>query len=400
VSEPIPTILCLASYFKGTTFLTAAKAEGCRVLLLTREKLRDEAWPHHSLDNVFYMPDLRRKPDIFHAVSYLTRSEAIDRIVPLDDYDVETAASLREHLRLPGLGDSQARFFRDKLAMRQQAQTHGLTVPAFTGVFNYDQLRHFMHSVPAPWLLKPRSEAGAMGIKKVTHAEEVWRWLNQLGDEQSSFLLEQFITGDMYHIDAVVYEGEVVLAVPHKYWQPPMTVAHEGGVFATRRLPHDSQEALDLLDLNRQLLQAFGLQQGVAHTEFLRGEDGRYYFVETAARVGGASIEQLVEAASDVNLWAEWAKMEAAAVRGQAYPLPTDAGRYAGLLVCLARQEYPDLSGYQEAEIVYRLHKQHHAGLVITSSDYERIMTLLGQYRDRFAHDFLAVAPPLDKAPT
>jgi biotin carboxylase len=88
-------------------------------------------------------------------------------------------------------------------------------------------------------------------------------------------------------------------------------------------------------------LQAFGLQQGVAHTEFLRGEDGRYYFVETAARVGGANIEQLVEAASGVNLWAEWAKLEATAVRGQPYPLPTDAGRYAGLLVCLARRNIP-----------------------------------------------------------
>ncbi|MFO7540576.1 MAG: ATP-grasp domain-containing protein, partial [Chloroflexota bacterium] len=223
---------------------------------------------------------------------------------------------------------------------------------------------------------------------------------DQLGDEQSYFLLEQFITGDMYHIDAVVYAGEVVLAVPHKYWQPPMTVAHEGGVFATRRLPHDSEEAADLLDLNRQLLQAFGLQQGVAHTEFLRGEDGRYYFVETAARVGGASIEQLVEAASGVNLWAEWAKLEAASVRGQPYALPTDSGQYAGLLVCLARQTHPNLDGYQEPEIVYRLHKEQHAGLVVAAPDYERIMALLDQYRQRFAHDFLAVAPPLDKAPT
>jgi hypothetical protein len=395
-----PTILCLASYFKGTTFLQAAQKEGCRVLLLTREKLREEAWPHDSLDEIFYMPDLRQKPDIFYAVSYLARSEAIDRIVPLDDYDVETAAALREHLRLPGLGDSQARFFRDKLAMRGQAQARGLTVPAFTGIFNYDRLRHFMETVPAPWLLKPRSEAGAMGIKKVYEAEDLWRRLDQLGDEQSYFLLEQFITGDMYHVDAVVYEGEVVLAVPHKYWQPPMTVAHEGGVFATRRLPHDSQEALDLLDLNRHLLRAFGLQQGVAHTEFLRGEDGRYYFVETAARVGGANIEQLVEAASGVNLWAEWAKLEATAVRGQTYIQPTDSGQYAGLLVCLARQEYPDMDGYQEPEIVYRLHKKHHAGLVVASPDYERVMTLLEQYQTRFAHDFLAVAPPLDKPPT
>ena len=129
-------------------------------------------------------------PDIIYAVSYLNRSNDIVQIVPLDDYDVETAAALREHLRLPGLGETAARFFRDKLAMRLQARANGILVPDFTPVFNYDRLRSFMDSVPPPWVLKPRSEAGAMGIKKVHSAEEVWRWLDQLGDQQSFFHLE------------------------------------------------------------------------------------------------------------------------------------------------------------------------------------------------------------------
>lgn len=397
---PAVTILCLASYYKGTTFLTAAKAAGARVLLLTREKLKEEPWPWDSIDQVFYMPDLRKRPDVLYAVSYLMRGEAIDRLVPLDDYDVETAAYLREHLRLGGLNESTSRFFRDKLAMRMQAQASGMLVPAFTPVFNYDRLRDFMARVPPPWLLKPRSEAGAMGIKKVHHSEEVWRWLDQLGDEQSFFLLEQFITGDVYHVDAIVAAGNVVYAVPHQYGRPPMSVAHEGGVFITRRLPATSATGQALLSLNQQLLQAFGLTYGVAHTEFLQGAaDGQFYFVETAARVGGANIEQLVEAATGVNLWAEWAKMEAAQVRGEPYQIPTDKGDYAGVLICLARQEWPDLSGYQDPEVVYRVHKKQHAGLVVTAADAQRIEALLDSYGQRFVHDFLAVAPPLDKPP-
>lgn len=394
------TVLCLASYFKGTTFLRAAKAAGARVLLLTREKLRQEPWPWDSIDDVFYMPSLRQRPDITFAVSYLMRGEAIDRIVPLDDYDVETAAHLREHLRLPGLSESSSRFFRDKLAMRQQAQASGLQVPAFTAVFNYDKLRAFMAAVPPPWLLKPRSEAGAMGIKKVHSADEVWHWLHQLGDEQSFFLLEQFITGDVYHVDSIVWNGEVGLAVPHQYGRPPMSVAHDGGVFVTRRLAAESADARALLALNSQLLGAFGLQHGVSHTEFLKAAaDGRFYFVETAARVGGANIEQLVEAGAGVNLWAEWARLEAALARSQPYQVPADAGRFAGLLVCLARQEWPDLQGYQDPEITYRMRKAFHAGLVVASENGARIDALLQQYTQRFAHDFLAVAPPLDKAP-
>ena len=395
------TILCLASYFKGTSFLIAAKRAGARVLLLTREKLREEPWPWESVDEVFYMPALSERPNIEYAVSYLIRDRIIDRIVPLDDYDVETAAYLREHLRLDGLNESTSRFFRDKLAMRMQAQTNGLSVPEFTAVFNYDKLRDFMQHVPSPWLLKPRSEAGAMGIKKVNNSEEVWRWLDQLGDEQSLFLLEQFITGEVYHVDSIVYGDEVVFAVPHKYGRPPMSVAHEGGVFITRRLPTNDPDAQALLAFNRQLLKAFGLQNGVSHTEFLKSEvDGRFYFVETAARVGGANIEQLVEAASGVNLWAEWARLETAMVRQEPYAIPQDKEHYAGLLVCLAKQEYPDLSTYQEKEIVFRLHKKHHAGLVVADQSSERVNELLHNYSHRFAQDFLAVVPPLDKPPT
>lgn len=394
------TILCLASYFKGASFLTAAKANGAMVLLLTREKMAAEEWPMDSIDERFLMPDLHRRPDIFNAVSYLMRSRPIDRIVPLDDYDVETAAALREHLRLPGLGESAARYFRDKLAMRLQAEAAGIPVPPFSAVFSHSKLHAFMERMPPPWVLKPRSEAGAMGIKKCESAADVWRWLEQLGDQQSFFHLESYIPGDVYHVDSLVYDGAIRFAQPHKYTRPPMNVAHEGGVFASRVLPAASDEAQAILALNEKLLRAFGLQEGATHAEFIRGEDGRYYFLETAARVGGANIEQLVEAASGLNLWGEWAKIEIAAAQGRPYTVTPARNRYAGILVCLARQEYPDLSGYTDPEIVYRIHKKHHAGVVVASPDAERVEALLDEYTRRFSADFLAVLPPLDKAPT
>ncbi len=393
------TILCLASYFKGTTFLTAAKQQGANVLLLTREKLKGESWPHEALDAIFYMPDLSKRPDIFYAVSYLMRAHDIVQIIPLDDYDVETAAALREHLRLPGLGDTTARYFRDKLAMRLQARAAGILVPEFTPLFNYDKLREFMARVPPPWVLKPRSEAGAMGIKKVNSDEEVWRWLDDLGDQQSFFHLEQFVRGEIYHVDSIVWDSEIQFALPHKYARPPMNVAHEGGVFVSRTMRRDEAQSAAILDMNQRVLEAFLLPRGVTHAEFIRGEDGRFYFLEVAARVGGANLEQLIEAASGVNLWAEWAKLEIAYARGVPYYAPADTGNFAGVLICLARQEWPDLTAYDAPEIVYRVQKKHHAGLIIASSYIGRVQTLLDDYAGQFTVDFLAVAPPLDKPP-
>ena len=400
MSEGKPvTILCLASYYKGTAFLLKAKELGCHVILVAKETLSEEAWPDESIDERFFMPDLTRRPDIIHAVSYLARGRQIDRIVPLDDYDVETAASLREHLRLPGIGETLVRHFRDKLAMRMQASRAGIAVPAFVPIINYDRIREFMDRVPPPWVLKPRSEAGAMGIKKIHDSEQLWRRLDQLGDEQSFFLLEQYIPGDVCHVDGIVSEKEVVFAVAHRYGAPPMNVAHEGGVFVTRTLPPESDEAQEMFALNKRLMKALGMVRGANHTEFIRGQDGILYFLETAARVGGANIDRAVEAATGINLWEEWARIEVAHARGERYELPPALADYAGLLVCLAQQEWPDLAQFDDPEVVWRLRKKQHAGVIVVSEDPERIKRLLDNYTTRFVHNFLAVAPPLDKPP-
>ena len=397
-----PIILCISSYFKGGLFIEACKALGCHTILVTVQATEHEEWPRHAIDEFFMLPlpNLAHEPDVTHAISYLMRDRAIDRIVALDDYDVEVAANLREHLRMPGMGASTARFFRDKLAMRVQAQERGLTVPAFVPVLNYDRLRAYMAQVPPPWVLKPRSEASSMGIKKVHNSEEVWRTLDQLGDRQSFYVLEQFVPGDVYHVDSVIWNGQVLFAACSKYHLPPMTVYQGGGVFATRTLAYDSDEEQALQAFNRGLVQALGMVRGVTHAEFIGSHDnGHYYFLEVAARVGGAGIDRLVEYATNVNPWVEWARVEVAHVRGEEYQLPPVRHEHAGLVVSLARQEWPDMSGYNDPELVWRMVKRHHAGFIVASPSADRVQALLDNYMLRIAQDFTATAPPRERPP-
>jgi biotin carboxylase len=389
------TILCLSSYFKGAAFLQACKEAGLHVILATNDKNKDEPWPREYIDEFFHMPDLGKRPDIVHAVAYLARSRQIDLMVALDDFDVETVAHLREHFRLPGMGDSLARNFRDKLAMRTTARNAGLRVPEFTGVFNYDALREFMERVPPPWLLKPRSEASSMGIKKIQHTDELWPILDSLGDQQSFFVMEQFVAGDVYHVDGLMDQGEVLFSMAHKYAQPPLSIYAGGGVFITRSLDRESDESGALIELNQQVLKAMGLVRGATHSEYIKSQgDGQLYFLENAARVGGANIAECVDYASGVNLWREWARIEIANLRGEPYQLPQTHPGYAGIINCLAHQEWPDLSAYADPEIVWRMNKRYHAGLIVASPEAARVESLLNHYAERFAHDFLAVMPP------
>jgi biotin carboxylase len=361
------------------------------------EKLRDADWPRESIDEFFYMPEELPALDLINAVSFAARAQHIDRIVALDEFDMENVSTLREHLRIPGMGLTTVRYFRDKLAMRARAKEVGIAVPEFVHVLNYDNLREFMSRVPAPWLLKPRSQASGIGMKKIKAQEELWPWLEQLGDSQSHYLLEQFIPGSVFHVDSVASERALVFAEAHAYGTPPLDTSHQGGVFTTRTLPRDSAETRTLLDINRRVLEDLGFLRGVTHAEFLKANsDGKIYFLEVAARVGGAYISDVIDAATGVNLWREWARLEVGAGR-QPYELPQPRRDYAGAIVSLARQETPDTSAYNDPEIVYRIKKYHHAGFVIKSASPQRIHELLDSYSKRFQSDFLATQPVPEK---
>ncbi|MGA8143465.1 MAG: ATP-grasp domain-containing protein [Candidatus Acidiferrales bacterium] len=391
------TVLCVSSYEKGQEFMRTCKQKGCDVFLLTVEKLRDANWPREAINEAFYIPEDLPLQDLIYAVSYMARSRPIDRIVALDEFDMENVAALREHLRIPGMGLTTMRYFRDKLAMRGRAKEAGVAVPDFVHVLNYDSLREFMARVKPPWLLKPRSQASGIGMKKIGAEAELWPWLDQLGDQQSFYLLERFVPGDVFHVDSIVSERKVVFAEAHAYGAPPLDVSHGGGVFTSRTLPRTSAESKALLKLNRELIDILGLVRGVTHAEFLRAhEDGKIYFLEVAARVGGAYISDAIEAATGVNLWREWARLEIGAGKAP-YTLPKKRRDYAGVIVSLARQESPDTSAYDDPEIVYRVPKHHHAGFVLRSAKPERIGELLDSYSVRFREDFYASQPVPDK---
>jgi biotin carboxylase len=395
--EPL-SILCIASYHKGHEFLREAKRQGARVFLVTSESLRDADWPRESLDDIFFVKDDAKRwklDDLLLGASHLARRIRLDRIVPLDDFDLEKASALREHLRVAGMGETTTRYFRDKLAMRMRAVEKEIAVPRFVHVLNEAAIRAFCQAVPAPWVLKPRLSAGTIGIKKVQAEGDLWGLIDSLGDQASYYLLEEFVAGDVYHVDSLVDHSRVLAALSSRYGTPPFQVSHGGGVFTTQLLPRGSADDRAVLKTNRAVLGALGLVRGVSHTEFIKSTDGRWFFLETSARVGGAHIVDLIEAATGANYWSEWAKIELAGGTSPYVP-PEMRKNYAGLITCLARDERPDLSAFSDAEVVWRMDKAHHAGLIVASPSHARVSELVTSYAGRFAQQFSAFIPPGD----
>ncbi|MDQ3585017.1 MAG: ATP-grasp domain-containing protein [Pyrinomonadaceae bacterium] len=400
----VPTVVCLASYFKGVDFIRECKAQGRRVVVLTKEKRREEAWPREAIDEFHALPDDAAPEHFIAAATEAARRHKVAGVVALEEFDVITAGLVREHLCVPGMTSSQARVFRDKLAMRHAAQRAGVRVPDFANAYNYQDVGELMERVPAPWVLKPRTDVSAIGIRKLHESEEVWRALDELDARERPherapfYLLERFVPGEVYHVDSLVSGGEVLFAGVNRYGRPPLNVAHEGGVFISHSIARDSVEHRALLKINRKVIKSLGLPHGATHAEFIKSAaDGQFYFLEIAARVGGAFLAETLEAASGLNIWREWAKIELADAE-QPYQLPTPRTDYAGIALSLARQEWPDTSAFTDPEIAYRVRKPHHVGLIVRSPDYERVQELLNGYAGRFIEEFSAVAPPRERA--
>ena len=399
-----PTILCVASFFKGNDFIRECKRLGAAVVLLTREKLLDADWARESLDDLVAIPGKTSVQSYLAAATHIARQRRVLRVVALEEYDIVTAAHIREHLNVPGMGTTTARCFQDKLAMRSKANEVLIPQPAFVPLVNYEVIDEFMKRTSPPWMLKPRIGASSMGMKKLHDPEAVWRAIADIDaretfhDRSAFHLLEQFIPGDVYHVDSLVVGGKVLFASVERYGAPPFEVSHSGGVPISYVVKHGSQVQRALLTLNKKLLKGFGFRQGVTHAEFIghagadQHESDRHVFLEVAARVGGAYTAETIAAATGINLWREWAGIELATAE-RPYILPPIRKEYGGIAVSLARQENPCTSSYDDPEIVYRVRKPWHVGLMVRSPDQERVINLLTEYARRFSEEFTAFAP-------
>jgi len=379
------------------------QARGCNVILITKEKMLHEDWPREVIDEIFAVPNDTPVELFLDLVSHIAKTRKPDRIVALEEFDVVIAALAREHLCMPGMGSNTAKTFRDKLAMSVRARDASITVPDFVPAINNEEIKEYLDRIPPPWVIKPRSDVSAIGIRKLESAAEAWPAIEELNQreslrERASYhLISRFVPGEVFHVDSLVDKRRVAFAGVNKYGRPPLQVAHGGGAYISQTIAHDSPERKKLLEINRRLIKAMALDSGATHAEFIKSDaDGEFYFLEIAARVGGAYIADVLEAASGVNLWREWARLEIDAASGTRVKLKPRK-EHAGIILSLARQEYPDTTAYNDPEIVYRVKKKHHAGLIVRSPKIERVNELLDDYGRRFVEDFVAVLPPMER---
>ena len=186
-----------------------------------------------------------------------------------------------------------------------------------------------------------------------------------------------------YHVDSFSSAGKIVFSQSSQYLSPPYEVTHSSGIFRSISVQYGSNDDTTLQKLNSSVLHAFGIKDGPSHTEFIKcRKTDRFYFLETASRLAGAFIPEMVEAASGVDLWKEWAVCETALCKGESYKIPKRKQEYAGIVTSLSKYPSPDYDDFKakKGEIFHTIEFIHHVGLIVKSSDRSRVEALIEEF--------------------
>ncbi|TDL33470.1 ATP-grasp domain-containing protein [Macrococcoides bohemicum] len=293
------------------------------IVFITRDKYDRTPLSHVNLSEMnFYIFCLKKHEltfEIFNNVkSYdkfddeldkdiilLNSNSKIDRIFVFDERDIERAANLRSVLNIKGLKIEEAKIFRNKNLMKIKIESCGFKTPEYKMINTFEELESFIRNKDYPLILKPVDGLSSIGVKKISSFEEY----NEIKEEVSlPCLIEEYIDGDMFHIDGIVDNGEVIFKSVTKYITQPLEYTNGLGL-NSMLLPNSDPMFLLLSEYTDRITNILNFdEQSIFHLEvfFVKEE---ILFCEIACRAGGGNITKMIEIAYGVNIEKEYIEL-------------------------------------------------------------------------------------------
>jgi hypothetical protein len=234
----------------------------------------------------------------------------VDRLIVFSEGLQDVASQLRDEFDIVGNRPEQNRLGRDKILMKEKVSAQGLRVPHFTTVSagQLDAALSFAAKTGYPLILKPIDGQSSSGVKKLDSEAELRAAIAAMPAHGHQDL-EEFIDGQLFHIDGLVDpQGRVVFVVPSRYVNNCLDFTF-GAPLGAVMLDRDSalHEAVSLFTVA--CVEAIGLRGCPFHLELFRTSKGELVFLEVGARVGGADVPYMIDKTRGINLFGEWLKM-------------------------------------------------------------------------------------------
>lgn len=309
------TVLMITPGFPGEMplFTRGLSLQGAQVLGVANGPAQDlPEMARRHLSDYLQVPDLFS--DTASAILQIRRwlgSRTLDRVCCLWEPGVELAAHLREAFDVSGQRFAQAVKFRNKDLMKQALAEGGVRVPHHAVASSAAEVWAAAEVVGYPLIIKPIAGAGSMDTFRCDDATEVAAAIRQLGHIETVDV-EEFIDGEEFTYDTICAGGEIkYFHVGH--YRPRPLIARTNEWISPQTLSYrhvDNPWVTDGIALGEQVIRVLGYDTGFTHMEWYRKSDGEVVFGEIGARPPGARTVDLMNFASDIDLFAGWAEAE------------------------------------------------------------------------------------------
>lgn len=297
-------------------FTRALAWTGARVLGVSDQP--ESALPveaRESLAGYLQVKSLWDEDDVVEAVRRWTSTITVDKVECLWEPGMLLAARIREALGVEGMTVEETVPFRDKDKMKQVLNAAGIRTPRHALANSADECRDAAARIGFPLIMKPIAGAGSADTYRVDDAAQLEETLPRIG-HLNEVNVEEFIEGDEFTFDTVCVGGEVAYHSITMYRPCPLiarTVEWISPQIVMLR-DVDAEEYAGGREMGRAVLRALNFQTGFTHMEWFRKPDGEVVFGEIACRPPGARSVDVMNYASDTDLFAGWAE---AVARGQ-----------------------------------------------------------------------------------
>lgn len=276
------TVLVLGAAQHQAFTIAAIKAMGCRVVAIDR----NPDAPSRAMADVFEAVDITNSQSAIE----VARRHAIDAIVPLSDYGVQTAADVAAALGLRGNSPEVARNATSKARMREIWEREGVPSARFRVVRDLEVAVKAARELDSwPLIFKPADSrgGGSRGISKVNGPSEVTAAFEfaQSFYENKDVVIEEFLEGTEHSLELVAEPGGrfTVLAISDKEKTPPPYRVDKSVIYPTRFRDREAERIGEVAIL---ATRALGIEIGAVHVELCSTATGPRLF-ELGARFGG-----------------------------------------------------------------------------------------------------------------
>ena len=238
---------------------------------------------------LFIKCDLRNKKQCLESIKKYNISAIIS---DQNDFAINTYGYLCTKLKLSGIDFRITNQFTNKYLCKKKLSKYSTVkknIPKICLVKDFKSGNFNSKNV----IVKPTSMQGSRYIYQLSNQQNLKKKINEvIKNNKEDFVVEEFIEGEIYTIDAAVHNNQIQFLTLAKKKKFPNSFIDKEVIYYKNT---NSLKFKLLKNLNKKIIEILKLKNGITHGEYVFSKKNRkFYLVEIACRGGGSGTTDII----------------------------------------------------------------------------------------------------------